>query len=218
MAAGFDRIAKIYRWGEYVSFGPLLALTRRAHVQALKDARHAVVLGDGDGRFTEYALRTHPALRVTAVDISARMLQLLARRCADFSDRLVTVQADITQDVHLRGYDAVVAHFFLDCLTDSQVDAVVAQAADATMWIVSDFEIPGGALKIPAKLLVRGLYLAFRVLTGLHTQRLPAWRESMQTHGFGQSERRTFLGGILFSEVWRRRGETAGSSGASNTR
>lgn len=206
MRASFDRVAKIYRWGEYLSFGPLLAMTRRAHVQALAGVRHAVVLGDGDGRFTEFAMRTHPALRVTGVDISPAMLQLLERRCAAYEDRLTTVEANVTHGVDLRGYDAAVAHFFLDCLSDEQVDALIARAGDVRVWVVSDFQVPDGVLRVPAKLMVRALYLAFRVLAGLRTQRLPRWRGAMERNGFTRGEQRKYLGGILFSEVWRREG------------
>src|SRR6185437_1080687 len=53
----FDRLARVYRWMEWLSFGPYLSRCRRAFLPQLRDARRALVLGDGDGRFTAALLR-----------------------------------------------------------------------------------------------------------------------------------------------------------------
>jgi len=103
-------------------------------------------------------------------------------------------------------YDLVVSHFFLDCLTQEQLDQLVQRTAPAlsagALWLVSDFNIPEGALYRPARLCVSSLYLAFRILTGLRVNRLPDYGATLTGTGFKRIVRQEFLGGILFTELW----------------
>jgi hypothetical protein len=48
----FDRIARPYRWLEYLTLGRSLERAREVFLPLLKDRRQALILGDGDGRFT----------------------------------------------------------------------------------------------------------------------------------------------------------------------
>jgi hypothetical protein len=48
----FNRLARFYRWMELVSFGPWLCWCRCAFVGEVSACRYALILGDGDGRFT----------------------------------------------------------------------------------------------------------------------------------------------------------------------
>jgi len=77
----FDSIARIYRWAEYLSLGPLLVRTRNHFLPQLAPCRRALVLGDGDGRFLARLLQQNHGLHALAVDTSAKMLHLLRQRC-----------------------------------------------------------------------------------------------------------------------------------------
>ena len=66
----FDRLAGVYRWMEWLSFGPHLGRCRRAFLLEMTESRRALVLGDGDGRFTAALLRQNKAIQVDAVDVS----------------------------------------------------------------------------------------------------------------------------------------------------
>ena len=94
----FDPIARPYRWLEYLTFGPYLERCRFYFLDQLATHRRALVLGDGDGRFTANLLRTNPDVTIDAVDSSAAMLKLLANRVTllsqSASERLKTIHAD----------------------------------------------------------------------------------------------------------------------------
>lgn len=202
---GFDRVARIYRWGEALTFGSLLMRCRLAFLNDLTSARSVLVLGDGDGRFTAAALAQHPQLHITAVDISATMLQLLQQRCEreGTQARLTTVHSNALQFTPTQNFDVVVTHFFLDCLTTEQVLALgITLRTTASRWIISEFDIPHGVLQWPARALVRSLYVAFRLLTALKVQQLPQWRDALVQSGYGVISRRTLIGGILAAELW----------------
>jgi SAM-dependent methyltransferase len=206
----FDLVASAYRWMEYLSLGNLLERTRFRPLEAgsLDDSRSALVLGDGDGRFTARLLRRNPGVRVTAVDASAGMLRLLRRRCAPFADRLSVRRCDARAFLPESRLDLVVTHFFLDCLGDREVHELVERVAPSlepgARWVVSEFAVPEGWLKWPAGAFVRGLYLAFRLLTGLTVSRLPDYASALEASGFRRSETGKLLGGVLVSEVWHR--------------
>ena len=89
-------------------------------------------------------------------------------------------------------YDLVVTHFFFDCLTQSELDDLTARLAPylapRALWLVSDFRIPSGPLRWPARVLVRSLYLAFRVITGLRATQLPNHVGALETAGFQRIE------------------------------
>ena len=79
-APNFDSLAHTYRWLEYVSFGRILERCRFHYLARCSHARHALILGDGDGRFTARLLVANATVNVDAVDASAAMLAVLRRR------------------------------------------------------------------------------------------------------------------------------------------
>lgn len=206
----FDRIASAYRWLEYATLGPMLERVRswwldREH---LAHARRVLILGDGDGRFTQRLLEQNPQARVTAVDLSRRMLKLLERRCAPWTGRLRTVRADLREVLPPGQVDLVVSHFVLDTLTEDEVHDLVprvrAHLQPNARWIVSEFALPRGQpMRWVAWTLVRSLYLAFHLLTGLQVTRLPDYAQALQQNGFALEQAQSFLGGILVTQIWR---------------
>ena len=202
----FDRIARAYRWLEYLTLGPILERTRLEHLPALAQARHALILGDGDGRFTAALLARYPALCAEAVDLSPRMLTLLHRRAA--GPRLRLHQADVRAFRPQQPPDLIVTHFLLDCLTQPEVDHLTTRLAASLspggLWLISEFRIPNGLLHWPARIYVRLLYLAFRILTGLRVTRLPDHARALSYAGLHLVRSRTRLLGLLTTELWQR--------------
>jgi ubiquinone/menaquinone biosynthesis C-methylase UbiE len=209
----FDPIARPYRWLEYLTSGPFLERCRFYYLGRLSHNRRAVILGDGDGRFTAKLLVTNTQITVEAVDISAKMLQLLSQRAAQLrpsaANRLRTRQTD-AQTLNLEGqaYDLVVTHFFLDCLTEEDLTSLLHRLtphiAPGAAWLISEFAIPSsGPMKPLSQLIVASLYRAFRLLTGLRVRQLPNYTPLLQQAGLTLIERKLHLGGLLASELWR---------------
>lgn len=204
----FDRIARAYRWFEYLTLGPLLQQTRNHYLPALGTPRHALILGDGDGRFTRRLLGMYPNLHADAVDGSASMLSLLHRRTLSYSDRLQIHHADIRTLTPNCTYDLVITHFLLDCLTEPEVFSFISRLtpslAPGTTWLVSEFRVPPGLLHWPARLYIRVLYLAFRILTGLRITHLPDFATPLRAAGFTRIVAHRTALGLLTTEIWRR--------------
>jgi hypothetical protein len=204
----FDRIAKLYRWMELFTFGPYLAQCRAAFLPELGQARRALILGDGDGRFTARLFRTNPYVQIEAVDASSAMLDALLRRSRRHTSRICACCADARDWQPAKPpYDLVVTHFFLDCLRTEECRELAARLRDEVsphaVWIVSEFAIPKSWFgQWVARPLVWLLYWAFGLLTGLQLRSLPDYQAALRAASFTLAERRTWLCGLLTSEMW----------------
>jgi SAM-dependent methyltransferase len=208
--ANFDLIARPYRWLEYLTLGKALERCRTHYLSRLRDCRRALVLGDGDGRFLAQLLAHNPRLEADAVDTSAAMLRLLRQHSEaatpDANARLRTHHSNAMTFPLAGPYDLVVTHFFLDCLTQAELNSLVARVASTlapgALWLVSDFRIPAGPMRLPARALIRGLYFAFRVLTGLRTTALPDHATPLTRSGLRRIARQYSFAGLLTTELW----------------
>ena len=206
--ADFDRLAHIYRWMEWFSFGPFLSSCRAEFLSAVMAQRAALVIGDGDGRFTARLLKDNPHIAVDALDASEAMLQELTRRAANDAERIKTLNLDAREfNPPSRRYDLIATHFFLDCLTTQEVARLACRlresATEGALWLVSDFAVPETRYgRLVARWLVSALYRAFGTLTGLRVRELPDHATGLAKCGFRLLQRRERLGGLLVSELW----------------
>jgi SAM-dependent methyltransferase len=207
----FNPIARPYRWLEYLTLGRSLESCRTHYLPELLDCRRALVLGDGDGRFLAQLLTQNPHLHADAVDTSTTMLQLLRQRCEaatpNAAARLRTHNASALTFPLEDSYDLIVTHFFLDCFTQPELESLITHIIPTltprALWLISDFRIPTGAMRLPAKLLVRSLYLAFRLLTGLRTTHLPDYTTPFTQAGLTRIAQHHSIAGILTTELLR---------------
>lgn len=205
----FDRLARPYRWLEYLTFGRALERCRFHFLPQLTSARQALVLGDGDGRFLARLLRENPDLRADVVDISPGMLEQLSKRLTPEMRANVTLScADMREFVPPpHEYDLVITHFSLDCLFQPELDALVSrvrqQLAQEATWVVSEFAHPSGRTgAVAGKLIVFLLYQSFGWLTGLRVRSLPNHAASLRAAGFICTSERPWLKGLLVSQLW----------------
>jgi ubiquinone/menaquinone biosynthesis C-methylase UbiE len=205
----FDRVAHIYRWGEYLALGPLLQRVRTHFLAELDDRHNALVIGDGDGRFLATLLRRNSRLQAHAVDTSSAMLNLLSQRCGFARQRLHRVNGSLLNLTPRPETDLVVTHFVLDCFTQPQVDRAAERIASGlrpgALWLVSDFGIPNSPLLRPfAAAYIRALYFVFRLLTGLRVTQLPDPQAALRRAGFTLRQRHAWCNGFLYTELWQR--------------
>ncbi|HUZ95160.1 MAG TPA: class I SAM-dependent methyltransferase [Edaphobacter sp.] len=202
----FNPIARPYRWLEYLTLGRALERCRLHFLPKLLNQKKALVIGDGDGRFLAALMAANLRIHVDAVDSSATMLQLLRQRCEASATRLETHHTSALSFAPTEAYDLVVTHFFLDCLTQSDVEALIDRIAPTltpdALWLISDFRIPEGHMRLPARILVRSLYLAFRIITGLRTTHLPDYASPLAKAGLTRLAHHHSLAGLLTTELW----------------
>ncbi len=210
-AVNFDPVARLYRWLEYLSFGPWLARCRSAQLAHMTGARHALLLGDGDGRFLQHLLAVNPGLHADVVDSSRSMLATLKRRVRLSGGENIRLHLADGLEWEPSGangqYDLIVSHFFLDCFFPHQLeqlfDRVLPHAQPGAQWVVSEFAVPRNPLSaFLARGIIASLYRVFGLLTGLPVRALPDYAGSMLRRGLVLSHERRFLAGLLRSELW----------------
>jgi ubiquinone/menaquinone biosynthesis C-methylase UbiE len=206
---------------EYLAFGASLQQRRLQYLNEAGGRKNALVVGDGDGRFLGALLTRHPHIQVDFVELSGGMLRLARRRAfrveRDASSRVRFRQAD-ARSVALPedAYCLIVTHFFLDCLSQEDCDAVVRKlataAAPGALWIVSEFRQPAsGVPKYWARFWIWLCYLFFRVATGLTTRQLPDYARAMHQNGFRLAKQRVSRTGLLVSQLWAHGGDYGSS-------
>ncbi len=204
--ANFNSIARPYRWLEYLTLGRALERCRLHFLPLLLQQKRSLVYGDGDGRFLAALMAANPHLQADAVDTSAVMLHLLKKRCEASVSRLQTHHTTALTFAPTGPYDLVVTHFFLDCLTQTDLEILITRITPAlapgALWLVSDFRIPPGSMRLPAQIIVRGLYFAFRILTGLRTAHLPDYATPLNEAGLTRIAHHHSLAGLLTTELW----------------
>ena len=205
----FDRIAPIYRFLEYASFGPLLWQTRIHFLHKLTTGKRILTMGGGDGRFLAQLLKLNPDAFIDYYDSSARMLDIARTRSIQNAHRVQFHHADLTQaSLPLNTYDAIAAHFFLDCFNTPELTAFLASLTPSAkpncLWIISEFNIPHPPLpRLIAIQLTRFLYLCFAFATGLKTTKLPNYQAALEAAGLTLQEQQPHLAGLLLSQCWR---------------
>jgi len=208
-APNFDRLARLYRWMEVASFGPALWQCRCHFLGELPACRRALVLGDGDGRFTARLLQVNHEVQIDAVDASQAMLRALEARAGVGRERVRTHCADVrVWEPAGRRYDLVASHFFLDCLTTKEVAELARRLRPSlspqALWLISEFAVPESRLgSLVAQPIVSVLYAAFRLLAGVRVRQLPNYAEAISKQGFRCERQQALLGGLLVTEVWR---------------
>lgn len=198
-----DAIARWYRWLEYIGFGGALQRRRLAYLRDVKNARRVLVLGDGDGRFLVRLVEQNRGASIDYVDLSGRMLELARARAGD--EGVTYHQADArTILLPEAEYDLIVTHFFLDCFDQPEAAELVQRVARSARrdarWLISEFREPGRW----ARVLLSGMYLFFRITTGLRTRRLVDHRPLLERNGFRLRKEETARFGLLASELWER--------------
>ena len=172
---------------EWVTFGPFLARTRFAFLNRLASSRRALILGDGDGRFTARLLRANPGIHIDAVD-AAPPCSSISSPGPHADSRTRRADARHFQPPS-PPYDLIVTHFFLDCLTTSEIQSLAATLHAATapqaLWLVSEFVVPPTLFgRLIAQPIIYALYRAFALLTGLSVRTLPNHHAALRLAGF----------------------------------
>jgi SAM-dependent methyltransferase len=208
---GYDQLARVYRFIEFLAFGRALERARFRHFDRLRDCKRILLLGDGDGRGLALACRLAPHALIDSVDFSAGMLKRAARRLRpDDRTRVTLRQADaLTAEFSANTYDAVTTLFFLDCFSDAQVRAFIARLHPSltpnALWLHADFHLPPrGFHRVRARVLLALMLAFFRWQTGLAVRALPDSENLLKSAGFSRIAEVSRQGGFLRSTVFTR--------------
>ena len=210
----FDAVAPWYRALETIAFGNALQRCRVACLGEIRSPRHALIVGEGNGRFLCELLRAHPDVQVDCVDASERMLQLARTRVQnelpDRANQIRFLHRDITNwappETH---YDLIVTHFLLDCFPEKELARIIKALASAAqpdaVWLLADFRIPArGFARLRARVWLATMYQFFQLTARIPANELVDPTPFLQAEGFVLERQHLSRSGLLKSESWRR--------------
>jgi SAM-dependent methyltransferase len=212
----FDAVAPWYRALETIAFGNALQRCRVACLGEIRSPRHALIVGEGNGRFLGELLHAYPGVRVDCVDSSERMLNLARERIAnespDRTDQVRFLHRDITSWAPFEDrYDLIVTHFLLDCFPEPELAGIIKNLASAAKseaaWLLADFRLPDrGFARLHARGWLVAMYQFFRFTARIPAIELIDSTPSLQANGFTLARQHLFRNGMLKSELWRNTG------------
>ncbi len=209
----FDLLAPHYRWMERLCAGEKLQRCRTAFLNAIPAPEHALVYGEGNGRFLAALCRRFPMTQVTVVEASAVMITLAQARLrrAGLENAAVTfVHADALEwQPPAAHFDLIVTCFFFDCFREDQLRCLIPRIAGAAQkqahWLVADFKIAdSGWRRLRSRMIVSFLYAFFRRVTRLPARSLVLPEPFLCAAGFTRVQRVEHDQGLLFSGCWSR--------------
>ncbi len=206
----FDPLARHYRWMERVLAGETLQQARIAWLDRASDAKTALILGEGNGRFLVPFLEANRRATAVCADASREMLRRAERAATKIghSHRVEFLQCDVLNwHPPERTFDLIVTHFFLDCFTEEQLARLIPRFARAArpgcLWLLADFQIPSGRVRrIRATIIHRMMYLFFRLTTQLPARRVTPPDGLLQQQGFRRAARKTAEWELIRSDCW----------------
>jgi ubiquinone/menaquinone biosynthesis C-methylase UbiE len=197
----FDALAPWYRTLEWIAFGDALQRCRVACLGEIAAPHHALIVGEGNGKFLCELLRLHPEVEVDCLDVSQRMLQLARKRI----DRELPGQTERVR--FLDQYDLLVTQFFLDCFPEPALTGIINKlarvATDDANWLLADFCVPRkGVARLRARGWLAVMYLFFRAAARIDAGELIDPTPFMRAEGFALAREHLFRNGMLKSELW----------------
>ena len=172
-ASGFDLLAPVYDMLQRLFFGNSLIRAQNHFLKSIRESDSVLIIGGGTGNILIEMLRTGTGENYHYIDISKRMIRSAKRKVRRYykknpgtqhRPRIVYLCANITR-VPLKTYDLIVTPFVLDCFTDKTLATLVPDLAAALKpggsWLFTDFHIPHGFARYPARILIRFLYFCF---------------------------------------------------------
>ncbi|MEQ8810581.1 MAG: class I SAM-dependent methyltransferase [Imperialibacter sp.] len=160
--------------------------------------KSTLVAGGGTGRFFEEYFRQHPDSQLVFIEKSPTMIaRARLRGVPDMNINFV--ESDFLTYSETDSYDLVLLPFFLDMFTDESVERIVKSLTQIsrpnTLLIVTDFvEQEKGGLK---SLLIRCMYLFFRLTCDIEAHRLPKWQEAFARSGWNIKQSATYCKGMI---------------------
>ncbi|QDV53860.1 tRNA (cmo5U34)-methyltransferase [Gimesia fumaroli] len=210
----FNRVAPYFERLEKIVFNKQMQRCRTAFISNLPPVKKIALVGEGNGQFLLELIQQSDCEQIHYIDSSQTMLELAQKRVQRFSkDAPSRVQFHLcdlsVQEMPDQNYDLVVTNFFLDVfdkpLLNKCILKIAASCKTNAVWLYADFQISGGIIqRIRALAWVKMMYLFFKFVAQLQTQKLLDPAEMLENQGFKLKELREFNRGLMRAELRQR--------------
>jgi ubiquinone/menaquinone biosynthesis C-methylase UbiE len=203
MAANYDNSAWFYDRLSRVVYGRALIRSQIYLLGHIPEGSKVLIVGGGTGWILEEIARLQQSgLKITYVEISAKMMALSRRRNAGDND--VIYVNDAVENAQLKDeYDVVITPFLFDNFTEETLQKVFAHIHAAlkpgASWLNADFYISG---KWWQRILLPAMLLFFRIICGIEAKKLPDIDGVFERYQYKILQQRSFFGDFIVARVY----------------
>lgn len=203
MPANYNNSAWFYDRLSRLVYGRALINAQVYLLQYVPAGAEVLIAGGGTGWILEELTKVHPTgLQITYVEVAADMMALSKKRKAG-SNKVVFIN-DAVENVNPHtNFDVVITPFLFDNFTEETTEKVFNHLHNLIkaggLWLNADFQLTN---KWWQSLLLRSMFLFFKILCNIEASKLPDVDSQFKLHGYKSVEERTFFGDFMISNVY----------------
>jgi ubiquinone/menaquinone biosynthesis C-methylase UbiE len=164
-----------------------------------------LIVGGGTGRILEEITRIHPSgLEITYVEVAVDMMRLSKKR--NIGGNQVVFINDAIENVPLCAeFDIIITAFLFDNFNEQTLDKIFVHLHGLLktngLWLNADFQLTG---KWWQKLLLKSMFLFFKIVCRIEASRLPDIDGQFEQHGYKVVAEKMFFGDFVISGVYKK--------------
>lgn len=187
----FGKIAFVYDRLAKLVFGKSIVDSQKAFFDKIPAEARILIMGGGSGRILPELFLSNPKIDVCYIDASAEMISLAKYRIRN--DKHIEFIVGTEDDIPDRPFDVIITNFYLDLFKAESLLLVVQKLRNVmrpnSLWIVTDFTDK----KWWHRLMLKVMYIFFRVTTRIEASQLPDWSETLQKFGGKKNDSKFFF-------------------------
>ena len=206
--SNFNRIAWCYDGLTKIIFGKSIRKSQTEFLVYCKPEDKVLIVGGGTGWILEDLASMDMNIYITYIEKSSKMIEKakgIALRCKGLTiDFIIGTEMDIPVNTK---FDLVLANYFFDLFTPAKqkfISNLFYQALNRNgLLLTADFYIDKKS-PIWQKIVVRIMYLFFKLSTGIETMKLSNYRKYIEQLPFTCIHHRVFYAQFIHSNVYQK--------------
>jgi ubiquinone/menaquinone biosynthesis C-methylase UbiE len=205
MTSNYDNSAAFYDQLSRIVYGKALVKAQLYLLKMVSPNSSVLIVGGGTGWILEELSNIHySGLSITYVEISSRMTALAQKKNTGIN-KVTFINDAIEQTPVGQIYDVVITPFLFDNFTEDTLQKTFehmhSQLKPKGLWLCTDFQLTG---KLWQKLLLKSMYLFFKVLCGIETLTMPDIEMQFVKHSYRRLTAQTFYGEFIISTEYQK--------------
>jgi len=203
MAANYNNSAWFYDRLSRLIYGRTIIKSQVYLLNHIPANSNILIVGGGTGWILEEITKIHPSgLNITYVEIAEKMIALSRKRNAGGNKVNFLNQAiENVKDDSI--YDIVITPFLFDNFTEQTLQKVFDHMHNCLkpggIWLNTDFHVTG---KWRHKLLLRSMFIFFRLICGIEASKLPGIQQCFERFGYISIDQKSFFSDFIISTAY----------------
>ena len=203
MSNNYDNIANHYDLLSRLVFRRSLIDAQSDLLKFIQPGNHIPIAGGGTGIVLEKISKLHnEGLKITYVDISGKMIALAKKKYTGLNE-VHFIHQPVEEFISTQQFDIVMTPFLFDNFTENRISQVFTRLdgllKPGGKWLFTDFFYDRHQTKLWQSLLLKSMYIFFRVLCNIEAATLIDMEGIFEDNRYQKIHESTFYGGLIKS-------------------